>query len=76
MPNILLFHCPNCDTIEPFKYHRKKNELDGNHLILSRHGDMVKVVCAKCKHEEKVSFNVHQVPEWINDESRVYNPPV
>lgn len=73
MPNVLLFHCPNCDTIEPFKFHRKKNDLDGNHLILWHRGI---VVCSICKHEESINANQREVPEWVNDGSRVYNPPV
>lgn len=73
MANVLLFHCPNCDTIEPLKFHRLKNQLDANHLILA--GSTAKIVCARCKHEEHISFNQDKVPDWINDDSRVYNPP-
>ncbi|BFH11001.1 hypothetical protein J6TS7_57870 [Paenibacillus dendritiformis] len=71
MPNVLLFHCPNCDTIEPFKFHRTRNRLDGCHIKQGR--ELLKVVCASCKHEEEIYFNVGSIPEWILDNRKVYN---
>lgn len=70
MPNVLLFHCPNCDTIEPRMFHRNRNELDGCYL---KGGPSDRVVCAICKHEEPLYANVASIPDWVFDKRKVYN---